>query len=248
MPDKRKNRGPHPEDASLFGDEAVARLQSAADDLGWLLSRDYARESALKLVGDRYELTSRQRTAVQRSTCSEQRARHRRDFEAAVSAMQDAEVWIDGYNVLLTIEAALSDAVLLLGRDGALRDMASMHGNYRTVDQTRPALTLLGEALAEFSARTAHWYLDQPVSNSGRLKSLMAEVAEEHAWPWDIQLHPDPDRALLALNSKDGLIVTADSGILDRLCEFPPERQTRWVNLARHVVENRVPEAWVIKI
>ena len=56
MPDKRKHRGPHPEDRQLFSPQQLNGLQSATRDLNWLLSRGYAVNSSLKLVGDRYQL------------------------------------------------------------------------------------------------------------------------------------------------------------------------------------------------
>ena len=77
---------------------------------------------------------------------------------------------LDGFNVLTTVEAALSGGVVIVGRDGCYRDMASMHGSYRKVTETRPALMLIGEVLAELGTGECQWYLDQPVSNSGRLK------------------------------------------------------------------------------
>ena len=71
MPDRRTHRGPHPEDARLFGPEAQPLLGGAAADFCWLLDRGYAHDSTLKLVGDRYNLVARQRTAVSRCCCSE---------------------------------------------------------------------------------------------------------------------------------------------------------------------------------
>ena len=50
------------------------------------------------------------------------------------------ELWIDGYNALTTIESALSGSVILRARDGCYRDMASMHGTYRKVQETVPAI------------------------------------------------------------------------------------------------------------
>lgn len=72
MPDHRGHRGPHPEDLRLFAAEFVPVLQAAVRDLSWLLTRDYASPSLLKLVGDRYRLDARQRTAVSRCACSDQ--------------------------------------------------------------------------------------------------------------------------------------------------------------------------------
>ena len=130
--------------------EAHGVLASAAADLAWLLSRGYAAVSALKLVGDRYRLAARQRTAVARATCSDAScaARQSRRVDCAAGA----PLSIDGYNVLTTVEAALAGGVILAARDGTYRDMASMHGSYRKVAETRPALELIGRTLAECSA------------------------------------------------------------------------------------------------
>ena len=69
--------------------------------------------------------------------------------------------------------------VILHARDACYRDMASMHGNYRRVEETIPAITLLGELLAEWSLESCHWLFDQPVSNSGRLKSMLLTMAQQ---------------------------------------------------------------------
>lgn len=72
MPETRKHRGPHPNDPKLFAAAHVPRLCQAVADLSWLLGRGYAINSALKLTGDRYNLTDRQRLAVRRSACSDE--------------------------------------------------------------------------------------------------------------------------------------------------------------------------------
>ena len=64
MPDTRTHRGPHPEDAKLFAPAAWPALREATAELCWLLSRHYAAPSALKLVGDRHQLSARQRAAL----------------------------------------------------------------------------------------------------------------------------------------------------------------------------------------
>ena len=131
MPDTRHHRGRHPEDDRLFAPDQVPRMQVAVHDLSWLLSRDYALPSALKLVGDRYGLEQRQRLAVARAACSDAARIDRRSRQVEPSSLHDAQLAIDGFNVLLTIEAALSGGVLLSCRDGCHRDMASVHGTYR---------------------------------------------------------------------------------------------------------------------
>ncbi len=71
MPDRRSHRGPHPEDGRLFAPQVQPVLRKATAELCWLLSRGYTQKSALKLVGDRYDLVARQRTAVGRCVCGD---------------------------------------------------------------------------------------------------------------------------------------------------------------------------------
>ena len=237
MPDRRFHRGPHSEDDRLFGVEAAAVLRRAAGDLCWLLARGYAQRSALKLVGDRYDLVARQRIAVGRCACGDAEVSDRLGHRLGSDALGGRPLWLDGYNVLTTVEAALAGGVILLGRDGTYRDMASMHGSYRKVEETRPALELLGRVTASLEVAECRWYLDRPVSNSGRLKGIIEEMAARHGWRWNVELVPDPD-SLLA--ETDQIIATADSAILDRC--------GRWFNLARETIDRHVPDAAVVKM
>ncbi len=235
MPDHRKHRGPHPEDQQLFAEENVPRLREATNDLAWLFNRGYASTSALKIVGDRYSLVARQRTAVARCTCSDVAAKRRQRHQIRAGQLEGRALWIDGYNVLTSLEAALSGGVILHARDGCYRDMASMHGSYRKVEETIPALHILGELLAEWNVSGCRWLLDRPVSNSGRLKTMLEEIAEQRGWSWQTFLVPDPDRDLMATKH---IVASSDSQILDNAGQ--------WFNLARIAIESRVPEAWLV--
>lgn len=237
MPDHRKHRGPHPEDTELFRSQDVPGLWQAMRDLSWLLTRGYATPSALKLVGDRYALNARQRLAVGRCACSDAAVGRRQQHEVHAIDLRERELWIDGYNVLTSVEAALAGGVLLHARDGCYRDMASMHGSYRKVEETAPAIQLLGDALAAWGVATSVWLLDRPVSNSGRLKTMLGEIAAERGWHWQIDLVPDPDKVLIEC---DQIVASADSQILDQA--------QRWFNLARTVIESQIPNHWVVEL
>src|SRR6266576_2339469 len=126
MPDIRKHRGAHPEDRKLFAAGQVPVLCTAVGELSWLLTRDYSLKGALKLVGDRYMLTDRQRLAVARAACSDQSKERR--AAALVNAAEGADkaLIVDGFNLIITVEAALSSGVLMLCRDGCIRDLSSV--------------------------------------------------------------------------------------------------------------------------
>jgi hypothetical protein len=231
MPDHRAHRGAHPQDRRDFAPTTLPTLARAVAELSWLLSRRYAEKSALALAGDHYQLTARQRSAVMRCACADADLIRRRDHQAAPADLAGQSLALDGYNVLTTVEAALAGGVLLLARD-----LASMHGSYRKVEETAPALALIGRTLARLGA-AALWYLDAPVSNSGRLKTIILQHAAVRDWDWQVQVVPNPDHELIHATQ---IIATADSIILNR-CQ-------RWFNLSRLVVEESVPHPWLLDL
>ncbi|MDF1840223.1 MAG: DUF434 domain-containing protein, partial [Rubripirellula sp.] len=235
MPDRRQHRGPHPQDERLFADLYEQVLVVATNELSWLLSRGYAISSSLKLVGDRHALTARQRLAISRSACSEKSRQVRRQRRIDSVDLRQSELWIDGYNVLVSVEAAFGGGVILQGQDGCYRDMASMHGSYRRVEETVPAIEQIGKQLAHWQIVHCRWLLDRPVSNSGRLKMLLAKIAQQYGWDWQVELVVDPDPILARC---EHIVASADSQILDRA--------NRWFNLAREVIDLRIPKAWVL--
>ena len=235
MPDQRKHRGPHPEDTSLFAAAVMPALRAATADLCWLLTRGYTDKAALKLVGDRHGLNKRQRTAAWRCSCSDQQQATRAEHQLAPAALGGRPLCIDGFNVVTSIEAALSGGVILQARDGCFRDMASMHGTYRKVSETVPAMKLVGSFLEQLNVGPVTWILDRPVANSGRLRQLMLETAATEGWSWQVELAASPDSLLIETSD---VVATADSMVLDRT--------QAWFNLARQVVETAVERSWVV--
>lgn len=237
MPDKRSHRGPHPDDAKLFVSEKIADLRNAVEDFSLLLTKGYADKGALKLVGDKFSLTQRQRLAVMRSTCSDQQLSSRKQRCIELNDIKGQSLAIDGYNLLITIEAAMSGGIIFKGRDSCFRDLASIHGTYRKVTETIPAVRLIGDFLKKSGIKKALWLLDSPVSNSGRLKTLISELAEKNNWPWNIELSINPDYELIR---KEDIIISSDSVVLDG-CKV-------WVNLAGDIITHHIKKAWIVDL
>jgi hypothetical protein len=103
--------------------------------------------------------------------------------------------------------------------------------------ETAPALELIGETLANLNPNEVVWLLDRPVSNSGKLAEAIRDLAQRNEWNWRVDLVQNPDPVLAASGE---IISTADSAILDR-CK-------QWFNLARTVVQDHVPNAWLLKL
>ncbi len=236
-PDTRHHRGAHPADPELFGPDQLNKLRRAVNELSWLLTRGYNVTSSLKLVGDRHGLRERQRLAVGRSSCSDRDRQRRTDHRLSVERLKNEPVIVDGFNLLITIEAALSKGPLLLGLDECIRDLSSVHGSYRSVEETERAILLIGEALDHLGAASVLWLLDRPVSNSGRLAAKIAELAEQRSWPWQVELVFNPDPMVIA---SPAVAITSDASILDRV--------DRWSDLKSYLLGRQIPDAWVIDL
>jgi hypothetical protein len=237
MPDKRTHRGPHPEDAALFAEAELGRLRAAMADYVMLLSRGYAQPSTLKLVGDHFSLSVRQRVALMRAGCTHEQRTGRVGRRLPLAKLAGNEVAIDAYNVLITIEAAMGGGVLIRGVDGCIRDLASVHGTYRHVAETIPSLELIGSVLADVSVTRATWLLDAPVSNSGELARNMRAMAQAHGWPWEVRLVTSPDTELRRTSD---IVATTDSAVLDACGP--------WVDLAGEMIVGRMEGIRVVEL
>lgn len=237
MSQQPRHRGAHPEDEGLFADSQVATLRAALHDYCWLLSRGYAIPSTLKLVGDRFQLVDRQRLLLMRAGCTDAQLAHRSRTRRPPSALVGRDVYLDGFNTLITIESALSHGVIYLCQDGCYRDLASVHGTYKRVQETHTAITLIGETLATLHVPRTAWLLDKPVSNSGRLQQLLLEIARDQGWNWEVTLCSSPDAELKRMSAT---IVSTDSAILDAVED--------WFHLNQQVIEQHLPDTCVMDL
>jgi len=232
-----RHRGANPQDANCFETEQLVRLRTAVVELSWLVNRSYAMSASCTLVGDHYQLTSRQRQAIARVVCADEQVVKRQKKQLPLSALKNKTLVIDGFNLLITIETALGGGVIFKSRDGCCRDLSSVYGSYKIVAETRGAIELIGKTLEQASPEKVLWLFDRPVSNSGRVAGLVREIAEENNWPFEAELTDHTD----ALISKsEQTVVTCDSAIL--------EKTESWCNLACETIAQKIPDAWVVDL
>ena len=226
---KAVERGYHPVDEREFSDAVLPLLQEAQRDIVYLLNRDYEMEPVVRFVGDRRQFSARQRMALTRASClsAAQQGRQAREWKGD---LQGQTVYIDGFNLIIALESALAPrSSLMRCMDGTLRDLCGLRGNYRIIESTLVSIEWMAQALQALGAGRAVFYLDAPVSNSGRLKLAILEGMEAVAVETEVALVPNADACLW---DKD-CVVTSDSVILDRC--------PSWLNLARYIVAERLP-------
>lgn len=229
-------RGYIEEDQKWFSEDSLQKLQIAQEEIIWLLDRNYKMSPLIEFVGGHYQLSTRQREALQRSSSSQKDCLRRTNKMLSLDEIKGNDINIDGFNLIITLEVALSSGTLILANDGTIRDLAGLRGTYRLIDKTDMAISLLCSFFKEYEIKKANFYLDSPVSNSGRLKSKILEDFIKWDIDVEVELVPNADPILSELER----VVTTDSIILDS-CKS-------WFNLTRIIIENYINSAKVINL
>jgi hypothetical protein len=220
----------------LFRGESLARVRTAAEEVSWLLGRGYPAAAAIAAVGGHHQLETRQRVALSRGCCSVAQRLDRNARALTPDDVRGAALSIDGFNLIVTLESAVDGGVVIVGQDGALRDLAGVRGTWHPVVATDTVLEHVGALFTALDVASTHWYLDAPVSNSGRLRARIREHAERWTAPAVIDLVADPDAVLVDMD----YVATADAAILSRC--------VRWANIAAWVIQRYVPDAWRVEL
>ena len=224
-------RGYVPDDERNFSPESIEVMRTASRHVDYLINEGYDLKQATTFVGNHFLLSDRQRLAIMRSLATKEQLENREIKRLEASKLYGQDVWIDGFNMVITLEVLLNNSILFECMDGTIRDLAALRGTYRIISETANAVRMLFDFLKEMKIYSAIILLDEPISNSGRLKALIADTGESYPFKLDIQIQRDVDRTLYEKEN----VITSDSIILDRCLS--------WVNLTAECMNRHGREA-----
>ena len=184
----------------------------AAADFRYLLNRGFARESALILVGNRYQLKREERDLLRRGVIPDRVAADRAAKLKPLKAMAGAELVVDGHNVLITLESALAGGRLVLADDRIIRDIARASRNHVFGPLTDQALNLILDAFKRYRPAGIDFLFDAPVSHSGRLAERVGRMLDRAGLPGRARAASGVDARL---KNHFGLIATSDGPVID---------------------------------
>lgn len=186
-------------------------LREAAKDLRYLLNRGYRKETVLKIIGDRYLLDKSERLILYRSVYSEHEVEVISKKMLSEEEIKDKDIWIDGFNVLNTVEAALRNHELALCDDGIMRDFSEVYGRYKISEYTSTSIRLIGSILKELGVSKTTVLYESQVSKSGEIAKMMKEISRNLNLDLQVELSKTVDSTLSRV---DGVVCTSDSAIL----------------------------------
>ncbi|MCK5659886.1 MAG: DUF434 domain-containing protein [Methanosarcinales archaeon] len=213
-------------------------LMKPADDIRYLLSQGYPRKSATTFVGNHYRLDEHKRHILTRVVHGHNHNDKMKETAAGT------HIVVDGYNVLITVETALSGGEVYLCDDGLVRDAMGVFSRYKTGEMTLPAIHAIMDVLKNEKPAKVTVILDAQMKYSGKLKDeFMSEFRgitagkdnENKDLNWmnwvdcDIftSKHADFDIKTLSKETKNAIAVTvatSDSAIINsapRVIDIP---------------------------
>ena len=212
-------------------------LLKAAEDFHHLLNRGYPRKTSLELVGNRHHLSFDQRHLLHRGVFASCDARERRKRQVSIQKFHNINLAIDGYNVIITIEAALSGRPLILSNDGFVRDISGLSGAFKQAKVTDDAIHLIFDLLKKIKPVHALFLFDSPISKSGLLANEVRERLKTENLSGDALALKVPERILIGF---DGIVATSDTAVIDQLPKV--------FDLAGTLIKNRIRPMSLIKL
>lgn len=152
------------------------KVFEAAKDLRYLLERGYHRESALKLIVDKYQLSTKQKLLLYRAVYDSSTAAKHKEKIVTADRIIDSNLAVDGYNVMITVESGLQGGLLVICDDGFVRDISAVHGKHRITSITERALSIILKAVQELKPAKINFFFDAQVSKSGELASYVRRI------------------------------------------------------------------------
>ena len=189
------------------------RILEAAEDLRYLLNRNYNRDQALTFVGDHYKLHKEERFILYRAIYSQKEVRERKEKTISFEELQGKTLTIDAYNVIIVLETMLKGKELIESDDSFVRDISGVFGKHKITKTTHQAISLIMQTLKQNPPKKTLIFFDSPVSKSGELAAITRRKMEEHGINGTAQVVKQADNAVIR---RGEVAATSDSVILQK--------------------------------
>ncbi|MTK64787.1 MAG: DUF434 domain-containing protein [Methanobacterium sp.] len=194
-------------------------LKSASYDLKFLLNRGYRKKGALNFVSNKYLLNKDERNYLFRRTFSESKSQSRRKKLISIDEIVGRNIFVDGYNVLITSEIIINQEYdsLVMCDDGVIRDLKAVFGKYHMDGHTQKVILSVLNLLNQHQPNFINFLFDSPVSKSGELAKLTNSILDVQGVKGIAETAHNVDYKLVKRSKAyDGVVATSDGVIIDR--------------------------------
>ncbi|MCD4684144.1 MAG: DUF434 domain-containing protein [Bacteroidales bacterium] len=193
-----------------FSDDFAIAVQDYYD----LLEKKYPQKSIHKLVGDRYKLSGTERSMLYRGVSTKEENKLRSEKLIPEELVKDQDLYVDGFNQILTIASYLNGNVVFISSDGFLRDASEIHGKIFRSELLSRSIELILIYCDSLNIDQLVFYIDQQVNNHEKLKNNLSSPSSGHNSDIEIILSDKVDKRLKEVST--GIIATSDSQIIEK--------------------------------
>ena len=179
-----------------------------------MLSRGYRRKTAITFVSNHYRLEEQERHILTRLVFSPEMAAIRRKKKLSCTKLKGCNVFIDGYNVLITLETVLKKETVWIVDDGFIKDTRGIFRNHDNTETTYKAVDEMLSTLSRLQVGSVTILLDSQMSNSGNLAHFIRKRLEKYKFKAEARTSKHVDFDLKTIGSH-AVVATADSVIVD---------------------------------
>lgn len=190
----------------------TATIRDAATDLRYLLDRGYPKDYALKFVADHRRLVVSDRYVLSRVVVPTDLAFVRKSKAVTLHELEGKEVFVDGYNVIITVESLLGGFDVYRCDDGFLRDVRGVFQSFKTSPGSMIAVSRILDVLSKGTPRNVTISLDEQISRSGELAAMIRQNMVAHGLPGTCITSKNVD---FELKRATGIVVTGDGNVID---------------------------------
>lgn len=183
-----------------------------------MLNQGYRKKIALNFVANHYLLDQKARNYLSRSIFSDSTSKSRRSKIINFKDIEGNILFLDGYNVIITIESILNNFEVILTDDGFLRDVQAIFGKYKYSSTTSHALSLIFDCISKHPPQKIKFYLDRQVSFSGKLGQEINEMFKKYDLNGSSVLSNNLDYDLTQeCINRNCIVATSDGIIVDNV-------------------------------
>ncbi len=178
----------------------------------YMLERDYPKRPLLKLIADKFQLNKIQRNLLLRGIAPKATSTFR--AKKKTDNISGQSLFIDFYNIYLTICNYNYGATLFICTDTYLRDCGEIYGKIKDDSLVLKIISLILSHIRDSKPQQAVFILDSPVSGSGDTAGYLNRELKKNDISGTAYTRRSPDYELKKL--KNGIIATSDSIIIEK--------------------------------
>ncbi|XRP97632.1 DUF434 domain-containing protein [Methanocaldococcus sp. 16A] len=149
-------------------------IKMAKEDFKYLINRGYKKDVALNFVANHYKLSREDRLKIVRTTHTDEEIKLTKSKLKKLKDIERETLYIDGFNVLIGLEALIKGHEVVLCDDNIYRDFENVYGKYKINEYTDKVIEILLKILKRYNIKVVI-YLDAQVSKSGILAKRIRE-------------------------------------------------------------------------